>query len=97
MINNNKIILIRNYILSEMNKMSSRIRVADEEIEVESKKRDSSASDFRFKVIKTTGEKTLMRVIYSAYEADGRCIVRSSDQELPTEEVNELFYAVSNH
>lgn len=38
-----------------------------------------------------------MRIVYSAYEADGKYLVRSSEEELPTEEVNELFYAIARH
>lgn len=96
MISNQKIVLIRNFILDEMRKMQSRVRVNNAEIEVDSKKKNSS-STFRFKVLKSNSKSTLMRVVYSAYEADGRYVVKSSDEELPTEEVNELFYAVSNH
>lgn len=95
MINNQKVVLIRNFVLDEMRKMSSRVRVGASEIEVDSKK-PKEETNFRFKVVKSNGEKTLMRIVYSAYEAD-KYIVRSSDEELPTEEVNELFYAVSNH
>ena len=94
MINNSKIILIRNFILSEMKKMSSRVRIVDAEIEVESKKKNSSSSNFRFK---SNSKNTLMRIVYSAYEADGKYLVRSSEEELPTEEVNELFYAIARH
>lgn len=97
MINNSKIILIRNFILSEMRKMSSRVRIVDAEIEVESKKKNSSSSNFRFKVLKSNSKNTLMRIVYSAYEADGKYLVRSSEEELPTEEVNELFYAIAKH
>lgn len=97
MINNSKIILIRNYILSEMKKMGSRVRIVDAEIEVESKKKNSSSSNFRFKVLKSNSKNTLMRIVYSAYEADGKYLVRSSEEELPTEEVNELFYAIARH
>lgn len=97
MINNSKIILIRNFILSEMKKMSSRVRIVDAEIEVESKKKNSSSSNFRFKVLKSNSKNTLMRIVYSAYEADGKYLVRSSEEELPTEEVNELFYAIAKH
>ena len=97
MINNSKIILIRNFILSEMKKMSSRVRIVDAEIEVESKKKNSSSSNFRFKVLKSNSKNTLVRIVYSAYEADGKYIVRSSEEELPTEEVNELFYAIARH
>lgn len=97
MINNSKIILIRNFILSEMKKMSSRVRIVDAEIEVESKKKNSSSSNFRFKVLKSNSKNTLMRIVYSAYEADGKYIVKSSEEELPTEEVNELFYAIARH
>lgn len=97
MINNSKIILIRNFILSEMKKMSSRVRIVDAEIEVESKKKNSSSSNFRFKVLKSNSKNTLMRIVYSAYEADGKYVVRSSEEELPTEEVNELFYAIARH
>lgn len=97
MINNSKIILIRNFILSEMKKMSSRVRIVDAEIEVESKKKNSSSSNFRFKVLKSNSKNTLMRIVYSAYEADGKYLVRSSEEELPTEEVNELFYAIARH
>lgn len=97
MINNSKIILIRNFILFEMKKMSSRVRIVDAEIEVESKKKNSSASDFRFKVLRSNTKSTLMRIVYSAYDANGKYVVKSSEEELPTEEVNELFYAVSNH
>lgn len=96
MINNSKIILIRNFILSEMKKMSSRVRIVDAEIEVESKKKNSS-SNFRFKVLQSNTKSTLMRIVYSAYEADGKYLVRSSEEELPTEEVNELFYAIARH
>lgn len=96
MINDNKIILIRNYILSEMKKMGSRVRIVDAEIEVESKKKNSS-SNFRFKVLQSNTKSTLMRIVYSAYEADGKYLVRSSEEELPTEEVNELFYAIARH
>nr|DAK04380.1 MAG TPA: hypothetical protein [Caudoviricetes sp.] len=96
MINNSKIILIRNYILSEMKKMGSRVRIVDAEIEVESKKKNSS-SNFRFKVLQSNTKSTLMRIVYSAYEADGKYLVRSSEEELPTEEVNELFYAIARH
>ena len=97
MINNSKIILIRNFILSEMKKMGSRVRIVDAEIEVESKKKNSSSSNFRFKVLKSNSKNTLMRIVYSAYEADGKYLVRSSEEELPTEEVNELFYAIARH
>lgn len=97
MINDNKVILIRNFILSEMKKMSSRVRIVDAEIEVESKKKNSSASDFRFKVLQSNTKSTLMRIVYSAYDANGKYIVRSSEEELPTEEVNELFYAIARH
>ena len=97
MINNSKIILIRNFILSEMKKMSSRVRIVDAEIEVESKKKNSSSSNFRFKVLKSNSKNTLMRIVYSAYEADGKYVVRSSEEELPTEEVNELFYSIAQH
>ena len=38
-----------------------------------------------------------MRIVYSAYEADGKYVVRSSEEEFPTEEVNELFYAIARH
>ena len=93
MINNSKIILIRNFILSEMKKMSSRVRIVDAEIEVE----NSSSSNFRFKVLKSNSKSTLMRIVYSAYEADGKYVVRSSEEKLPTEEVNELFYAIARH
>ena len=96
MINNSKIILIRNFILSEMKKMSSRVRIVDAEIEVESKKKNSS-SNFRFKVLQSNTKSTLMRIVYSAYEADGKYVVRSSEEKLPTEEVNELFYAIARH
>ena len=96
MINNNKVVLIRNYILDSMKKMTTRIRVDNAEIEVDDKK-PKAETNFRFKVIKSDSEKTLMRIIYSAYEADGRYVVKSSDETLPTEEVNELFYAISNH
>ena len=96
MINDNKVILIRNFILSEMKKMSSRVRIVDAEIEVESKKKNSS-SNFRFKVLQSNTKSTLMRIVYSAYEADGKYLVRSSEEELPTEEVNELFYAIARH
>lgn len=96
MINNSKIILIRNFILSEMKKMGSRVRIVDAEIEVESKKKTSS-SNFRFKVLKSNSKSTLMRIVYSAYEADGKYAVRSSEEKLPTEEVNELFYAIARH
>ena len=96
MINNSKVILIRNFILGEMRKMTSRVRIVDAEIEVESKKKTSS-SNFRFKVLKSSNSKsTLMRIVYSAYEAD-KYIVKSSEEELPTEEVNELFYAIAQH
>ena len=37
-----------------------------------------------------------MRIVYSAYEAD-KYIVKSSEEEFPTEEVNELFYAIAQH
>lgn len=97
MINNSKVILIRNFILSEMKKMSSRVRIVDAEIEVESKKKNSSSSNFRFKVLKSNSKSTLMRIVYSAYEVDGKYLVRSSEEELPTEEVNELFYAIARH
>lgn len=97
MINNSKIILIRNFILGEMEKMSSRVRIVDAEIEVESKKKNSSSSNFRFKVLKSNSKNTLVRIVYSAYEADDKYIVRSSEEELPTEEVNELFYAIARH
>ena len=97
MINNSKVILIRNFILSEMKKMSSRVRIVDAEIEVESKKKNSSSSNFRFKVLKSNSKSTLMRIVYSAYEADGKYVVRSSEEKLPTEEVNELFYAIARH
>lgn len=97
MINNSKIILIRNFILSEMKKMSSRVRIVDAEIEVENKKKNSSSSNFRFKVLKSNSKNTLMRIVYSAYEADGKYVVKSSEEELPTEEVNELFYAIARH
>lgn len=97
MINNSKIILIRNFILSEMKKMSSRVRIVDAEIEVESKKKNSSSSNFRFKVLKSNSKNTLMRIVYSAYEADGKYLVKSSEEELPTAEVNELFYAIAKH
>nr|DAG40530.1 MAG TPA: hypothetical protein [Caudoviricetes sp.] len=96
MINDNKVILIRNFILSEIKKMSSRVRIVDAEIEVESKKKNSS-SNFRFKVLRSNTKSTLMRIVYSAYEADGKYLVRSSEEELPTEEVNELFYAIARH
>ena len=96
MINNSKIILIRNYILSEMKKMGSRVRIVDAEIEVESKKKNSS-SNFRFKVLQSNTKSTLMRIVYSVYEADGKYLIRSSEEELPTEEVNELFYAIARH
>lgn len=97
MINNSKVILIRNFILSEMKKMGSRVRIDDAEIEVESKKKNSS-SNFRFKVLQQNKSKNtlLMRIVYSAYEAD-KYIVKSSDEELPTEEVNELFYSIAQH
>ena len=97
MINDNKVILIRNFILGEMKKMSSRVRIVDAEIEVESKKKNSYSSNFRFKVLKSNSKNTLMRIVYSAYEADGKYVVRSSEEELPTEEVNELFYSVAQH
>lgn len=99
MINNNKIILIRNYILSEMRKMSSRVRITGAEIEVESKKKNSSASNFRFKVLQQNKSKNtlLMRIVYSAYGVNGKYIVKSSEEELPTEEVNELFYSIAQH
>ena len=98
MINNSKIILIRNFILGEMKKMSSRVRINDVEIEVESKKKNSSASNFRFKVLHQTNAKnTLMRIVYSAYDVNGKYIVKSSEEELPTEEVNELFYSIAQH
>ena len=96
MINNSKVILIRNFILGEMRKMTSRVRIVDAEIEVESKKKNSSSSNFRFKVIKCNSKSTLMRIVYSAYEAD-KYIVKSSEEELPTEEVNELFYSIAQH
>ena len=95
MINNSKVILIRNFILGEMRKMTSRVRIVDAEIEVESKKKTSS-SNFRFKVLKSNSKSTLMRIVYSAYEAD-KYIVKSSEEELPTEEVNELFYSIAQH
>ena len=97
MINDNKVILIRNFILSEMKKMGSRVRIDDAEIEVESKKKNSY-SNFRFKVLQQNKSKNtlLMRIVYSAYEAD-KYIVKSSDEELPTEEVNELFYSIAQH
>lgn len=79
-----------------MKKMSSRVRIVDAEIEVESKKKNSS-SNFRFKVLQSNTKSTLMRIVYSAYEADGKYLVRSSEEELPTEEVNELFYAIARH
>lgn len=97
MINDNKVILIRNFILSEMKKMGSRVRIDDAEIEVESKKKNSSTSDFRFKVLQSNTKSTLMRIVYSAYDANGKYIVKSSEEELPTEEVNELFYAIARH
>lgn len=99
MINNGKIILIRNYILSEMKKMSSRVRITGAEIEVESKKKNSSASNFRFKVLQQNKSKNtlLMRIVYSAYDVNGKYIVKSSEEELPTEEVNELFYSIAQH
>lgn len=97
MINNSKIILIRNYFLSEMKKMSSRVRIDDAEIEVESKKKKAASSDFRFKVLKSNTKSTLMRIVYSAYDVNGKYIVKSSEEELPTEEVNELFYAIAQH
>lgn len=97
MINNQKLILIRNYVLSEMKKMSSRVRVDNAEIEVDTKKKNSSSSTFRFKVLKSNSKDTLMRIVYSAYEANGKYVVKSSDQELPTEEVNELFYSIAQH
>lgn len=96
MINDNKVILIRNFILGEMRKMTSRVRIVDGEIEVESKKKNSSSSDFRFKVLKSNSKSTLMRIVYSAYEAD-KCIVKSSEEELPTSDVNELFYSIAQH
>ena len=97
MINDNKVILIRNFILSEMKKMSSRVRIVDAEIEVESKKKKSSSSDFRFKVLQSNTKSALMRIVYSSYDANGKYVVKSSEEELPTEEVNELFYAIARH
>lgn len=99
MINNQKVVLIRNFVLDEMGKMASRVRIKDAEIEVESRKNFSSCDTFRFKILQQNKSKNtlLMRIIYSAYEADGRYVVKSSDEELPAEEVNELFYAISNH
>lgn len=95
MISNNKIVLIRNFILDEMGKMSSRVRIGASEIEVDDKK-TKAETNFRFKVIKSDSEKTLLRIIYSAYEAD-KYVVKSSDETLPTEEVNELFYSIAQH
>jgi hypothetical protein len=77
--------------------MSSRVRVDNAEIEVDTKKKNSSSSTFRFKVLKSNSKDTLMRIVYSAYEANGKYVVKSSDQELPTEEVNELFYSIAQH
>ena len=95
MISNQKLILIRNYILTEAKKMSSRVRIDDAEIEVDSRKERGSSS-FRFKVIKSNNSNTLLRILYSAYEAD-KYVVKSSDETLPTEEVNELFYSIAQH
>ena len=97
MINDNKVILIRNFILGEMKKMGSRVRIDDAEIEVESKKKKNFSSDFRFKVLQSNTKSTLMRIVYSSYDANGKYVVKSSEEELPTEEVNELFYAIARH
>lgn len=96
MINNSKVFFIRNFIQDEMKKMSSRIRISNAEIEVETKKKRESSS-FRFKVISSNTKNTLMRIVYSAYDINGKYIVRSSEEELPTEEVNELFYSIAQH
>lgn len=87
---------IRDSILDIAKKMSSRVRICAGEIEVDMKGKRTSSS-MRMKVVKTTGENTLMKIIHSGYDMNGAYFTKDKEVNLPTSDVNELFYSIAQH
>lgn len=87
---------IRDSILDIAKKMSSRVRICGGEIEVVMKGKRTSSS-MRMKVVKTTSENTLMRIIHSGYDMNGAYFTKDKEVNLPTSDVNELFYSIAQH
>lgn len=94
MINNEKIIAFRNFVLDAMTNPASRVRIEDGEIEVETKKKRSS-SIFHFRVLNANALRALVRIGYSL--DNGEFSTNSTEIDLPTSEVNELFYSIAKH
>lgn len=98
MINNKKVWLIRNFVESAMEKINSRIRIKDAEIEVETKgTRDNCISNLRFKVISIKSRDTVLRIVHSGYDMNGNYYSNIKEETLPTKDVNELFYSIAQH
>lgn len=87
---------IRDSILDIAKKMSSRVRICGGEIEVDMKGKRTSSS-MRMRVVKTTGENTLMKIVHSGYDMNGAYFTKDKEVSLPTSDVNELFYSVAQH
>lgn len=87
---------IRDSILDIAKKMSSRVRICGGEIEVDMKGKRTSSS-MRMRVVKTTGENTLMKIVHSGYDMNGAYFTKDKEVSLPTSDVNELFYAIARH
>lgn len=97
MINSKNVWEIRDSIMDIMKKMNSRVRIVGKEIEVDINNDRRCSSSVRFKVLKSNTHDTLMRIIHSGYDMDGKYFTRNKEMSLPTADVNKLFYSIAQH